>query len=119
MLGLQTLDLSNTRISGSIPEELGNLPFLMNVDIRNTLMTCCKNYSAANAANQALRKGQQQQQHPRQLLADSTSSSSHPPQLLPSFLVFDDSSKRSATNERVPTDPFLRKVTASIGENIL
>lgn len=41
-MGLNNLIISNTRIQGTIPKELGDLPFLQYVDMHNTLMTCCR-----------------------------------------------------------------------------
>ena len=51
-MGLQILNLRDTKVYGSIPYSLGKLPFLNLVDIRNTLMTCCNSSSAATAAKQ-------------------------------------------------------------------
>lgn len=50
MLGLQELHLQQTSIRGTLPPELGQLPFLMLVDVRNTLMTCCLTAAQADAA---------------------------------------------------------------------
>lgn len=41
MLGLQTLSVRNTLVRGTIPQELADLPYLENVDVRDTRMTCC------------------------------------------------------------------------------
>jgi hypothetical protein len=109
MLGLQVLDLSNTRIKGSIPNELGSLPFLMSVDIRNTLMSCCSNLSQADAAGSRVdSQGWPPVRHAK----------SDPQELLPGFLVFNKEQKRSPLDERMPGDPFLRKYM-STGENLL
>lgn len=40
-MGLTNIIISNTRVQGTIPKELGDLPFLQFVDMHNTLMTCC------------------------------------------------------------------------------
>lgn len=51
MLGLQDLYLQQTMLHGALPHDLGLLPYLMVVDVRNTLMSCCTTSSqAANAA---------------------------------------------------------------------
>jgi len=105
MLGLQSLDLSNTRIKGRIPLELGNLPFLMAVDLRNTLMTCCDNYSDAYHAQQQYSPGNA-----------SGHDSAH--RLLPPFLQFNDANKRSPIDQRMPSDPFLRKMMAT-GQDLM
>lgn len=107
MLGLQTLDVSNTRIQGTIPEELGNLPFLMSVDIRNTLMTCCKNLSSAQAA-----------EHRVDQYGEIVGWQKNRSELLPPFLQFNLGNKRSPFQEPLPRDPFLRKLM-STGENLL
>lgn len=65
MLGLQRLRLFNTTVSGPIPAELGDLAFLFEVDIRDSLMTCC---ATATAAEERYENGT----------------------LLPPFLVFDN-----------------------------
>jgi hypothetical protein len=108
MLGLQALDVSNTRIRGTIPEELGNLPFLMSVDIRNTLMSCCRNLSDAKAAGDRINTtdgGVDDWQKGRA-------------ELLPHFLQFNMANKRSPVDELMPRDPFLRTLMAT-GENSL
>jgi hypothetical protein len=51
MLGLQSLRLGNTRLHGTIPEELGHLPYLEHVDIHNTLMTCCQDVNEAECVS--------------------------------------------------------------------
>jgi hypothetical protein len=107
MLGLQMLDLSNTRISGSIPEELGNLPFLMTVDISNTLMSCCIDMSQAEAAQKNVASDGKVPQK-----EDAT------PELLPTFLQFDLQRKRSPVDERMPRDKYLAQFMAT-GENLL
>lgn len=107
MLGLQTLDLSNTRIRGTIPEELGNLPFLMSVDIRNTLMSCCSSLDAASdASNRVGANG------------SVPAWSADRQELLPPFLQFNLGNKRSPVDERMPRDPFLRSLMAT-GENLM
>lgn len=50
MLGLQELKLQQTVLRGALPPELGALPYLMEVDIRNTLMTCCTTEGDAQSA---------------------------------------------------------------------
>lgn len=67
MTGLASLVVSNTRIRGTIPAELGYLPYLQTIDLHNTLMTCC------HTENEAV-----------QQLQNNT--------LLPNFLVLDASS---------------------------
>jgi hypothetical protein len=114
MLGLQTLDLSNTRIKGSIPEELGSLPFLMSVDIRNTLMSCCSNMSQADAARSRV----DSQGWPPPRTPSKPPSKTTQKELLPGFLVFNIDQKRSPLDERMPGDPFLRKYMAT-GEHTL
>lgn len=108
MLGLQVLDLSNTRIKGTIPAELGALPFLMSVDLRNTLMTCCHSEKEAermldlyNLRNKT-----------RDVVRDDG------PDLLPSFLEFNLVNKRSPVDEPMPSDPFLTKLMAT-GQNLM
>ncbi|KAF6251508.1 hypothetical protein COO60DRAFT_610652 [Scenedesmus sp. NREL 46B-D3] len=67
MVGIRTLDLHNTSLSGSIPEALGTLPYLERVDITLTHMLCCENQAQADAlAAQGINK------------------------LLPSFLLFNN-----------------------------
>lgn len=50
MLGLQDMYLQQTLLRGPLPSELGSLPYLVTVDIRNTLMSCCTSGAAATAA---------------------------------------------------------------------
>lgn len=107
MLGLQMLDLSNTRISGSIQEELGDLPFLMTVDIRNTLMSCCGDLSEAEAAEQNVAPD-----------GKVPSKEDETPELLPTFLQFDLQQKRSPLDQRMPRDEYLAQYMAT-GENLL
>jgi hypothetical protein len=49
MLGLQELHLQQTMLRGALPLDLGMLPYLAEVDIRNTLMTCCRTQAQADA----------------------------------------------------------------------
>jgi hypothetical protein len=53
MLGLQELHLQQTLLRGALPDALGELPYLMVVDIRNTLMTCCNSTADADALIQS------------------------------------------------------------------
>lgn len=48
MLGLQYLRLQNTTMTGVIPAQLGDLPFLIEADLRDTLMSCCNNQEEAD-----------------------------------------------------------------------
>jgi hypothetical protein len=41
MLGLQSLSIRQTLVSGTIPRELADLPYLESVDVRDTRMSCC------------------------------------------------------------------------------
>jgi hypothetical protein len=50
MLGLQELKLQQTVLRGRLPPELGQLPYLIDVDVRNTLMTCCNDERTADSA---------------------------------------------------------------------
>uniref|UniRef100_A0A383VRU3 Leucine-rich repeat-containing N-terminal plant-type domain-containing protein n=1 Tax=Tetradesmus obliquus TaxID=3088 RepID=A0A383VRU3_TETOB len=92
MQGLQQLSISNTLISGTIPEALSQLPYLESVDMHNTLMTCCGNWSDVQSRT--------------------------PAQLLPAFLTFDADLKRSPSNEMLGHNPLLNAYM-NTGQNML
>ncbi|KAF6240831.1 hypothetical protein COO60DRAFT_1708984 [Scenedesmus sp. NREL 46B-D3] len=79
MVGIRTLDLHNTSLSGSVPEALGTLPYLERVDITLTHMLCCENQAQADAlAAQGINK------------------------LLPSFLLFNNRMQLFDTTSNMP-----------------
>lgn len=93
MLGLQELNLGNTLLSGTIPQDLSLLPYLGFVDIHNTLMTCCSSMDEAE-----------------QRANNNT--------LLPGFLVFSNEMRRSPRNEQLGRDPLLNTYM-NTGSNML
>jgi hypothetical protein len=92
MQGLQELSISNTLISGTIPESLSQLPYLESVDMHNTLMTCCSSWDSV-------------QGRPAE-------------QLLPAFLTFDSAVKRSPSNEMLGRN-LLLNAYMNTGQNML
>jgi hypothetical protein len=91
MQGLQQLSISNTLISGTIPQSLSQLPYLESVDMHNTLMTCCKSWQDVQAPQV---------------------------ELLPAFLTFDASVQRSPSNEMLGRN-WLLNTYMNTGQNML
>jgi hypothetical protein len=91
MQGLQQLSISNTLLSGTIPQSLAQLPYLETVDMHNTLMTCCDTWQNATARQAAL---------------------------LPAFLTFDATVQRSPSIEMLGRNPLLNAYL-NTGQNML
>jgi hypothetical protein len=89
MQGLQQLAISNTLISGTIPQSLALLPYLESVDMHNTLMTCCRSWQDVQSQ-----------------------------QLLPYFLTFDATVQRSPSNEMLGRNSLLNAYM-NTGQNML